>query len=393
MLGDEKLTFDVAIIGGAMMGSSVAWWLSQHPSFDGTIGIIEYDPSFEYAATSHTNSCMRQQFGSEINIQISQFGGDFVEQFSSYMGEDAPSIPIQNFGYLYLADTEAAATELTRKAALQNQHGTPTQIYSGAELAERFPFYNTDDILIASHNTQREGYFDGGTVFDFFRRKAKATRITGRVNALTTNANRITELNLTDGRRISAGTVVNAAGTRANDVMSMVGHQLPIEPRKRYTWIASAAEPLPQTLPLTIDPSGVHMRSDGGYYMIGAAPLDDSAVDPDDFTFDHALWENHVWPIVATRIPSFERLKVVQSWVGHYDYNLFDQNAILGHHSDIENLILVNGFSGHGLQQAPAVGRGMAELIAQGQYATLDLSPLHHHRIYEDRRNVEQNVI
>ncbi|HEV8036824.1 FAD-binding oxidoreductase, partial [Yoonia sp.] len=144
---------------------------------------------------------------------------------------------------------------------------------------------------------------------------------------------------------------------------------------------------------LTIDPSGVHMRTDGAYYMAGCPPDDDGPVDYADFDADHSIWEDKVWPILATRIPQFEAIKLRNSWVGHYAYNTFDQNAILGAHDRVENFIFVNGFSGHGLQQSPAIGRGTAELITYGEYRTLDLSPLNFTRIAQGARFVEKAVI
>lgn len=392
MIGDNC---DIAIIGGAMMGSSIAWWLS-HFQYPGKITVIEMDPSYKFSSTSATNSCIRQQFGSEINTRISQFGAEFIKEFRSFMGEAAPQIPIRNFGYLYLADSKDAAETLRQRATRQQEWGAGTQILTPETLAEKFPFYNLEGILLASHNTQDEGYFDGGTIFDFFRngaRKAGAEYRHDRVIGMDTRAGKINALHLESGARLNCGAVVNAAGPRADTIMRMAGLGLPVEPRKRLTYVFSAAEALPCPLPLTIDPCGVHVRSDGAYYMAGAAPDDDSAVDPEDFHEDHGLWESKVWPALATRIPAFERIKLRQSWVGHYAYNVFDQNAILGQHPEIKNLFMANGFSGHGLQQAPAVGRGLAELLIHGSYQTLDLGPLGIERLSAGQRNIETNVI
>ena len=146
-------------------------------------------------------------------------------------------------------------------------------------------------------------------------------------------------------------------------------------------------------MPLTIDPSGVHMRQEGEYYLAGCPPDDDPAVDYDDFIEDHSLWQEKVWPILATRVPQFEAIKLINSWAGHYAFNTFDRNAILGPHHQVENFIFVNGFSGHGFQQAPAMGRGTAELITYGNYRTLDLSPFNYERLVKAERFVEKVVI
>jgi glycine/D-amino acid oxidase-like deaminating enzyme len=166
-----------------------------------------------------------------------------------------------------------------------------------------------------------------------------------------------------------------------------------VEPRKRYTFIFDAQDKLDRDLPLTIDPSGVHMRSEGTYYLAGCPPDDDPAVDYDDFAQDHSIWEEKVWPVLAHRVPAFERIKLINSWAGHYAYNSFDQNAIIGAHSQVENFIFANGFSGHGFQQSPAMGRGIAELIATGAYQTLDLTPFGYGRVERGEKFVEKAVI
>jgi glycine/D-amino acid oxidase-like deaminating enzyme len=135
------------------------------------------------------------------------------------------------------------------------------------------------------------------------------------------------------------------------------------------------------------------MRTDGQYYLAGCAPDEDLAVDYDDYEPDHSIWQEKVWPIIANRIPQFEAIKLVNSWVGHYAFNTLDQNAILGPHSVVENFIFVNGFSGHGLQQSPAMGRGIAELITYGDYRSLDLSPFRFDRIERNEPFNEKAII
>ena len=200
-------------------------------------------------------------------------------------------------------------------------------------------------------------------------------------------------MTLKTGELIHCGTVVNASGPRAVLTSRMAGIELPVEPRKRYTFIFEAEQPLDRDLPLTIDPSGVHMRTDGAYYLAGCPPDVDPAVDYDDFEADHDIWMNKLWPIIATRIPQFEAVRVVNSWVGHYAFNTLDQNAILGPHTEVGNFIFVNGFSGHGLQQSPALGRGTSELITYGEYRSLDLSPFNYARIERNEPFIEKAVI
>ncbi|MCC7321435.1 MAG: FAD-binding oxidoreductase [Rubellimicrobium sp.] len=393
-------TYDVVIAGGAMMGSSLAFWLSRNPDFRGRILVVERDPTHAQAATSLSNSSIRQQFGQPVNVQISRFAAEFIRHFADYMEDDsAPAVTLHSFGYLYLAADEGFAASLGRDARMQNSLGTPTRILTPDEIAAQYPFYALDDILLGSINTMDEGFFDGATIFDWFRRKARARGVeyvTDEVTALDRAGGRITGVRLASGARVAPGVFVDAAGTRGAQVAAMAGLSLPVEARRRYTWVFDSppARAFGQPVPLTIDPTGVHVRSDGHYFLAGCKPQGaDPAVDPDDFAMDHSLWEEWVWPVIASRIPAFETARVINAWAGHYDFNTLDQNAILGPHPEVGNFLFCNGFSGHGLQQGPAVGRGLAELVMHGRYATLDLSALGYDRIAAGRPLTEGAII
>ena len=394
----EKSSYDVVIIGGAIHGSSTAFWLSRNPDFDGSILVVERDPTYEFASTSHTNSCIRQQFSSEVNIRISQFGAEFIRNFRDFMQDDeAPDIALHDYGYMYLAGTEAMAQTLRECQQIQSSLGAGTRIMTPEQIAAEYPFYNLDGVILGSHNPVDEGYFDGGTIFDWFKRKARHNGVEylhNEVTAIGRDGNRVSGVTLASGETVSAGTIVNASGPRGAVTAKMAGFELPVEPRRRYTFIFDAAEPLEQDLPLTIDPAGVHMRSDGRYYLCGCPPMgDDPAMAFDDFSYEDGVWEEKLWPVIANRVPAFERVKVVNSWVGHYAFNTLDQNAIVGCHPEVPNFIFQNGFSGHGLQQSPAIGRGVSELIAHGAFQSLDMTALGYERVLENRPLLEKAII
>lgn len=397
----DRKTYDVVIIGGAIMGSSTAWFLTDLSEFDGSVLVVERDPSYEFCSTAHTNSCMRQQFSETLNVRISQFAADFVKNIRTYMGGDEriPELSIRSFGYLYLADNEAFAETLRVNQKVQLAAGAATKLMTPDDIRQEYPFYHVDDLVLGSINTTDEGYWDGYTVFEWWLRQARergVEYIANEVVAMTKGAggDRIESVTLASGEVIGCGHVVNASGPRAARTAKMAGIDLPVEPRKRYSWIFKADRPLERELPLTIDPSGVHVRENGGgTYLAGGHGDIDPAADPDDFAMDHALWENHIWPVVASRIPQFEAVKVTSEWTGHYAYNTLDQNAVSGPHPEIGNFLFLNGFSGHGLQQSPAMGRGTAEWLTFGEYRTLDLTPFHFQRIAANQPIVEKAVI
>lgn len=390
--------YDVIIVGGAIIGSAIAWFLSANDDFDGSVLVVERDMTYVDSSTARTNSCIRQQFSNPVNIQISMYGAEFVANFREELGgdPDIPDIFTDYFGYLYLAADEAMAAHLRRNQALQAELGAATVILTPDEIGAAFPFYHLDDIICGSHNPVNEGYVDFGTMFDWWRRKARENGVEfvqAEVANLDLDGDRVTATRLTDGRRVACSTVVNAAGPRAVELARMAGLWLPVEPRKRFSFVFLAAEPLELSLPLTVDPSGIHVRSDGAAYLAGCSPDPDPAVGYDDFAVDHDIFEEKVWPVLAHRVPAFERIKVTSQWAGHYAYNTLDQNVVVGPHPRIENFVFANGFSGHGLQQAPAIGRGVAELIAYGHYRSLDLGPLGYQRILDNRHFGEQAII
>jgi len=400
----QQASYDVIIVGGAMYGSSVAWWTARNPHFDGSILVVERDLTYEFTSTAHTNSCIRQQFSNQVNIKISQFGAEFIKNFRDFFDGDerVPDIVLQSYGYMYLADNETMAADLKEAQAIQQKLGAATKHMSAGQIKDAYPFYNTDDLVAGNHNLVDEGYFDGNTIFDWWKRSARekgVEYISNEVVAMALNeaGTQVQAVTLKSGETIACGQVINCSGPRAVVTAQMAGIDIPVEPRKRYTFIFDAENPLDRDLPLTIDPSGVHMRTDGQYYLAGCPAsingTEDVAVGYNDFEQDHSLWENHVWPIIATRIPQFEAIRLKNSWAGHYAYNTLDQNAIIGPHSNVTNFIFVNGFSGHGFQQAPAMGRGVSEFITYGEYRSIDLSAFGYDRIEKGEKFVEKAVI
>lgn len=397
--------YDVVIVGGATSGSSIAWHLAMNPDFKGSVLVVERDPSLEYSATKASNNCMRQQFASAINVQIAQYAADFVKRFGAQFPPDPRDVPftpsIRNFGYLYLSDSPAFTDVLKKDQKLQGSLGAGTQIVSRADVQEKYPFLYTEDLDSASLNLVDEGAFNAWGMVQWLQTAAQengveyiANEVVGMV--LEERGNKVRSIKLKSGEQVTVGTLVNAAGTRAAFVSRMAGiFDVPVEARPRYTYIFSVDESLPQDLPLTIDPSGVHLRSYGEKdYLVGCPPIGpDTAVDVDDFTFAENAWEGKILPVITRRVPQFSCARVTDAWMGHYEFNTFDCNAIVGPHTKVTNFVFCVGFSGHGSQQAPACGRAVAEMIVHGEFQTLDLSVLSYQRITENRPLTERAVI
>lgn len=388
---------DVIVIGGAIVGSSVAAFLAGRADFDGRIVVIERDPTFRTSSTTLSAASIRLQFSTPLNIEISRFGLEVVRHPERFMAVDgeAPAVDFVENGYLFLA-TDAGRATLERNHAVQRSLEVPVSLLSPTELRAKFGWLNVDDLAGGSLGLSGEGWFDAYALLQGFRRRARASgveELVGEVVALERDGDRIGAVRLADGTTIQAGWVVNAAGPRAAEVAAMAGVELPVRPRKRMVYRVGA----PVTLgaaPLTIDPSGVYVRPEGPAFITGFSPHADQ-LDPDtlDLTVDRAPFESFVWPVLAHRIPAFDRLRLLDAWAGHYEVNTLDHNAIVGPHPTLRNLLFANGFSGHGLQQAPAVGRGLAEWITTGGYQTLDLSPLDYDRIERGEPIVELNVV
>jgi FAD-dependent oxidoreductase domain-containing protein 1 len=386
--------FDVVIIGGAIVGSAVAYYLREE-GFIGSIALIERDPQFAHSATTLSCASIRQQFSIAENIRLSQFTLGLFRRLTQEFGADA-DIGFREKGYLILAG-EAGLPVLQANHRVQEGEGTDILVEDAEALRRRFAWLSTEGITAGAWGRTGEGWFDAHALLSLFRKALKGRNIemiTGEVSAIERAGDRVSAVRLADGTRIEAGTIVNAAGPNAGKVAAFAGLALPVEPRKRSVFVFEARDRF-DDMPLIVDPSGIYVRPEGSVYITGGAEPEESdgPADPKDFEPDWPLFEETIWPVLATRIPAFEAIKPTRAWAGHYDYNTLDQNAVIGPHPKVGNFLFANGFSGHGLQQAPAVGRAIAELIAHGGYRTIDCSAFGYARVAEGRPFRELNVI
>ncbi|MCA3442368.1 MAG: FAD-binding oxidoreductase [Rhodobacter sp.] len=372
-------SWDVVVIGGAVMGCSVAYWLTRmQPGL--SVLVAEQDPTFARSSTALSVASIRQQFTTKVNVEISRFGIGFIRNFQQSLGVDVgiASLGLKENGYLFLTSTAAGAATLAEVAAMQRSCGAATEIWTPAQITTRFPWLSTEDLMAGSFGPRDEGWFDNMGLLNGFRAAAKAQGarfVADRVTGLGVSGGRVTDVLLEKAGPVACGAAVNAAGTRAAVICRMAGLDLPVEPRKRTVFVIDAPNARHPDAPLLVD-QGFYLRPEDRHWITATVPQMDGPCDANDFEPDLHLFDEVIWPQLHARAPGFDAVKVVRHWVGHYAYNRLDQNAILGPHPEVPNLHLINGFSGHGLQQSPAVGRGVAEQILTNAWQSLDLSDL-----------------
>ena len=391
-----KQTADVVIIGGAVVGSAVAYFLAAHAGFRGRVVLLEKDPSYTRCATTLSLASIRHQFSSPANIAMSMFGTQFLRQAGELLQVqgDAPAIGFREAGYLFLASASGLGV-LRANHQVQRSLGADVVLLEPQALHQRFPWLAVDDLAGGSLGLSGEGWLDAHALMHGFRRKAQSLGVQVRhaqAVGLRCAGGRVVQVQLEDGEHIDCGWVINAAGTAAAEVAAWAGIELAVQPRKRCVFHFRSPAELP-ACPLVIDPSGVYFRPEGQGFLCGVAPPEHTDPASHDFEVDWSLWEEQLWPTLARRVPGFAAARVLSAWAGHYDVHLLDHNAVVGAHPNVENLLFANGFSGHGLQQAPAVGRALAETIVDGGYQTLDLSPLGWQRVLRGEPLRELNVV
>ena len=384
---------DIIIIGGGLHGCSTAYHLlKREPGL--SVTVIERDPTYERAASARSHAGVRVLFSQDENLRMSQYGHEFYGNFAELCAvDDEPAhLDFWRQGYLFIANTPEQATEMEANFAFQQSRGLDTQLLDGNGLKAVFPVLNTEDIICANYSPN-DGFLDPYGALTGLRRKARAMGakfVQGDVTGLETAGGLVRAVLLADGTRLPADTVVNNAGAWAHEICAMLGFDIPVRPLHRTTFYFEPETPQPK-LPQTLDGQPAAFRQQGEGFLTGLTQFEIAG----DFIWEpkHGLFEDTIWPRIAHRNPAFETIKLKNAWACHYAYNSFDGNMLIGNWpGQPENFLMATGFSGHGLQHAPAAGRAMAELILDGRFQTIDLDRFHARRVAEGRPEPERGV-
>lgn len=383
---------EVTIVGGGVMGAATACFLAR--DHGAAVTVIERDPSFARASSSLSLSSIRQQFSQPVNMALSRWSVDFLRCVADELAvaDDRPAIGLVEPGYLYLA-TPAGEAGLRDVHAVQRREGVDVALLSPAALSARFPWLAVDDLALGSLGLSGEGWFDGPALHRAFRRKARACGVRfvdAEALGFDTAASRVTGVRCADGTRVGGDAFVIAAGAWSAPLGQALGLTLPVSARKRDVFVLETPAALPGC-PLVIDPSGFWFRTEGALILAGGPPRGDDAAELPLDQIDHGLFDEQLWPALAARVPALEALRVRSAWAGYYEMNAFDHNGLAGRLPGWGNAFTACGFSGHGMQQAPAVGWSMARLIA-GLDAPL-IEALTPQRLLDGRPLIEANVI
>jgi len=386
-------TAEVVIIGGGIMGAATAYYLKRGDS-GLRVTVVEPDPAYERASTTLSVSNVRVQFSLEENIRISLFTLEVLRSFGEEMavGDRKPQVGFRPEGNLFLV---GEADRLRAEAAyrLQRSLGCRVEWWTPADIRRAFPLYQPEGLIGGTFSAE-DGHFDAYALLMGYKAKAKdlgTAFLQDEVRGVTREKGRVTGVRLASGNAVAASAVVNCAGAWAARVAKTAGVDIPVRPVKRQVFVADPRVKPEGPLPLTVLPSGLYFRTDtGGCLLVGKSLPEDPV--GFDFTWEDQRFTDRLWPELAEFVPAFDTLKLVRGWAGLYAVNTLDGNAILGEWPELAGFYLANGFSGHGLQQGPAVGRYIAERIL-GRPPVLDLSVFSPARILEGRPLSEAGLV
>jgi len=374
----------ILIVGGGIIGSSIAYYLARAGA---PVTVVAPDPTYEFAATPRSVGGIRLLHDIRENVEMTLFGREVFKDFAGQVqGANVAFDPsFRTVGYLYMVSDPDSIGLLEQSATMQRSCGVEVSILDRSTLCSRFPSFRFPGIIAAAWSPQ-DGQIDPHAALMGYRRAAEGNGVVylkDRVAGIGVSHGKVAGVTLQSGREIACGTVINAANCWAPEVCDMVGIKVPIYPMRREQFFFKIHDKI-ESIPVMREASGFALRPEGEGYIVARTRFDESR--GFNWVLDHERFEDELWPELVERSSAFEALRLQNTWVGHYDMSEIDGNPIIGQcGSEVKGFYIAAGFSGHGLQHAPAVGRGMAELLTTGRYETIDLSPFSYQRVVEGR--------
>ena len=359
---------DVVVIGGGVIGASVAYYLGQRKA--GRVVLLEKGQLGE-GSTSRCVGGIRTQFSTDINIRFSL---ESLKVFENFEEEFGVKPEFRRIGYLFLATTTLDLEIFRENQRLQRKYDIPVELLDPGEIRKGWPYLRVDDILGGTFCAW-DGCAGPSEVLSGFVAGAKRSGVKVYEEAeavgIDVDGEKIRAVQTRAGD-ISTPIVVNAGGPYASTIGGMVGLQIPVKPLRRQVFVTAPFHLTDQTIPLTIDfHRGWYFRQEVDGILL-SGPLDP---EPSfNLQVDYDAMAEAVGNAIY-RVPAMEKARIARGWAGLYEISP-DHHAILGRVPGIEGLILANGFSGHGFQHSPAVGKVIAELIVDGEAKSIDISPL-----------------
>jgi sarcosine oxidase subunit beta len=367
---------DVVIIGGGIIGASVAYYLAKHGAQN---TILLEKGVMGGGSTGKCVGGIRSQFSTQINLEFSKLSRAVFDHFEDEFGVDPD---FRRAGYLFLATEEQHWEVLKANAELMALNGLSVELLDPVAIKRRWPFIRADDLLGGSY-TANDGHAGPHEVLQGFIRAANKLGVLLRegveVTGIQVKAGQVRGVTTSTGQQIHTQVVVNAAGPYAGRVASLAGLKVPVRPLRRQIFFTNAFEDLPLRLPLIIDlGQGWYIRREGvGLLLSGPQDAKSSFNEQVDF-------EAKEWTATRSihRVPILEKAAIARGWAGLYEISP-DHHAILGEFPEVGGFVCANGFSGHGFQHSPAVGMLVSEWVVEGRCRTLDIHPLRPQRFRE----------
>lgn len=382
-MGSEQ--YDVIIVGGGIMGCCTAYYLLNMQD-NLNVAIIERDPTYERASTPLSNGNIRHQFALKENIQISQYTFDVLSKFGETMqvGETKPNVGFVPTGNLFIVNSEGRDSA-EKGLAKQKEQGCDVNWISKESLSKQYGLFELNGYEGGTF-CAKDGKLDPYSMLMGYR--AKVTQMGGKfikdeAIAFISNDHCVEAVRLASGNTLKSNIIVNCAGAWGPGLAKTIGVKMPVIPTMRQVFVFKTPVKDADKLPGVFLPSGLYFQPESHDSIIIGKSMDSDAVGF-NFKWEERRFMEELWPELAEFVPAFETIKLVRGWAGLYDVSTLDKNPFIGQWPELKGFYIVNGFSGHGLQQGPAVGRYVAEMILARPFS-LDLSVFRPERIQEGK--------